>query len=159
MVPPFEPRAALSIFRSDGPTLLERQLRSVPYSAKIRFSRGAAKSRKVRGGPLKTANGVRWWRECLARWRRFATSRNPLLPCGGSQHPILAIGGKRCPAMVAATFAPRRQRSHVRIVSGAPFCNVTPLSGRAKGHNQTDWREDYRSTRCRHSGFHAPRRT
>jgi hypothetical protein len=32
-----------------------------------------------------------WWRECLARWRRFATSRSPLSRCGGRQHPIFAM--------------------------------------------------------------------
>ncbi len=30
-----------------------------------------------------------WWRECLARWRRFATSRNPL-----SREPCFVISGQ-----------------------------------------------------------------
>jgi hypothetical protein len=41
--------------------------------------------------------------------------------CGGSQHPFLRLVESVVPRLVAETFAVRRQRSHVRIVSAHQF--------------------------------------
>jgi hypothetical protein len=55
-----------------------------------------------------------------------------IVGCGRPQHPIFAIGRKGYSTTWRSLIvALRRQRSHVRIVSGAPI-DSTALSGRAQ---------------------------
>src|SRR5882672_2724391 len=79
-----------------------------------------------------------WWRECLARWRRFADPEphyrgSPVLLLAVQPSSLgscfMACGGRRvfdlrnhlnCYFRRSLSVALRRQRSHVRIVSGAP---------------------------------------
>src|SRR5712671_1904031 len=51
-----------------------------------------------------------WWRECSARWRRFANAKPTYRVARGPQHPILAIGGKRCPAVGSRDVCPPKAK-------------------------------------------------
>src|SRR6266567_3460909 len=51
-----------------------------------------------------------WWRECSARWRTFANAKPTYRVARGPQHTILAIGGKRCPAVGSRDVCPPKAK-------------------------------------------------